>query len=75
MPLPDFEHLPFYDRPDLTPYIVHLTKNTKSFDKHSAFDNLVNILKKGVVWASGKEGFIKGPCGFRTIVNAKIGPS
>lgn len=29
MRLPEFEDLPFYERPDLTPYLVHLTKNTK----------------------------------------------
>lgn len=62
MPLHDFEDLPFYDRPDLTPYLIHLTKNTEMEDEYSAFDNLVNILKTGQIWGSKKEkGFIKGP--------------
>lgn len=25
----DYSELPFRDRPDLTPYLIHLTKNTK----------------------------------------------
>jgi hypothetical protein len=54
--------LPFYERPDLTPYLIHLTKNTKSEDRFSAFDNLVNILRSGRILGSSKEkGFIKGP--------------
>jgi hypothetical protein len=32
MRFPEFEDLPFYERPDLTPYLVHLTKNTKQED-------------------------------------------
>ena len=44
--LPDFEDLPFYERPDPTPYIIHLTKNTKADDNHTAFNNLVSILIK-----------------------------
>ena len=47
MPLPDFEELPFFERLDLTPYLIHLTKNTKAKDDCSAFDNLVNILRTG----------------------------
>lgn len=59
---PDFEDLPFNVRPDLTPYLVHLTKNTKEADDFSAFDNLVHILEKGEIWGSStKKGFIKGP--------------
>ena len=38
MALPEFEDLPFYDRPDLTPYLVHLTKNSKKEDGFSAFE-------------------------------------
>lgn len=26
---PEFEDLPFFERPDLTPFLIHLTKNTK----------------------------------------------
>jgi hypothetical protein len=59
---PDFEDLPFFERPDLTPYLVHLTKNTKAADDYSAFNNLVNILKTGEIWGSDtKIGFVKGP--------------
>lgn len=54
--------LPYYERPDLSPYLIHLTKNTKASDKFSAFDNLVNILRTGEIWGSDKRtGFIKGP--------------
>jgi len=46
----------------LSPYIVHLTKNTKTSDDFSAFDNLVSILQFGEIWGSNKsKGFIKGP--------------
>lgn len=59
--MPEFENLPFNERPDLSPYLVHLTKNTKDEDEYSAFDNLVNILQTGRVWGSApKKGFIKG---------------
>src|SRR5437773_8569908 len=62
MRLPEFEDLPFYERPDLTPYLVHLTKNTKQEDHFSAFENLVNILQEGKVRGSkSNKGFIKGP--------------
>lgn len=61
MPLPEFEDLPFYERPDLTPYLVHLTKNAKQDDGFSAFENLVNILQEGKIRASQtSKGFIKG---------------
>ncbi|MGI0015938.1 MAG: hypothetical protein ACREBU_21165 [Nitrososphaera sp.] len=56
---PKFEDLPFYERPDLTPYLIHLTKNTEAEDEYSAFDNLVNILQTGKIWAT--KTFIKGP--------------
>lgn len=58
----EFENLPFDVRPDLSPFLVHLTKNTKKEDEFSAFDNLVNVLKLGRIWGSDtKNGFIKGP--------------
>ncbi len=60
--MPDFEELPFDIRPDLSPYLIHLTKNTIKEDEFSAFDNLVSILKTGLIWGSDKKkGFIKGP--------------
>ena len=59
---PSFEELPFNSRPDLSPYVIHLTKNTQTADEFSAYDNLVNILKDGEVWGSDKKkGFIRGP--------------
>ncbi|MEO4002113.1 hypothetical protein [Mesorhizobium sp. CAU 1732] len=62
MPLPAFDELPFNARPDLTPYLLHLTKNTDSEDKFSGYDNLVSILRTGEIWgSSSKRGFIKGP--------------
>jgi hypothetical protein len=58
------DHLPYVERPDLSPFLIHLTKNTKTDDDFSAFDNLVNILKTGEIWASDKKkGFIKGTNG------------
>jgi hypothetical protein len=40
--------LPFVERPDLTPYLIHLTKNWK----RTAFLNLVSILKDGKIHGS-----------------------
>jgi hypothetical protein len=54
----EFRDLPFDERPDLTPFLIHLTRRTKT---QSGFDNLVNILRSGVIKGSGQEGFIKGP--------------
>jgi hypothetical protein len=60
--MPEYEDLPFDVRPDLSPYIIHLTKNTTREDQYSAFDNLISILQCGEIWGSGKRsGFIKGP--------------
>jgi hypothetical protein len=58
----EFEDLPFDERPDLTPYLIHLTKRTKNQDGcYDAFENLVNILKTGEIWGSTSgSGFIKG---------------
>ncbi|MDI3812019.1 hypothetical protein QK414_29270 [Pseudomonas aeruginosa] len=62
MAVKESNNLPFLERPDLSPFIIHLTKNTKADDGYSAFDNLVSILKTGKIWGSNKEkGFIKGP--------------
>ncbi len=58
----EFDDLPFDIRPDLSPFLVHLTKNTKEEDGYTAFDNLVSILQSGEIWGSDqKKGFIKGP--------------
>ncbi len=62
MALPTFDELPFNSRPDLTPYLIHLNKNTEAKDEYSAYENLVNILKGGEIWGSSrKRGFIRGP--------------
>lgn len=62
MPLPSFDDLPFNKRPDLTPYLLHLTKNSRAEDDLSAFENLVSILRTGRVFGSDtKKGFIQGP--------------
>jgi len=61
MPLPTFDELPFNARPDLTPYLIHLTKNSESKNDRSAYDNLVKILETGTIKGSKpNEGMIKG---------------
>lgn len=55
-----FEDLPFHARPDLTPFLVHLTRNTDDVDGFSALDNLESILRTGRVSGSGRAGFVKG---------------
>ena len=55
-----YYELPFRDRPDLTPYLIHLTKNTIEDDEYSAYDNLLHILRDGEIWGSDNSGFIKG---------------
>jgi len=53
--------LPFFERPDLSPFLVHLTRNTVKTDGFTAFENLVNILADGEIRGSTtKTGFIKG---------------
>lgn len=42
----DFEELPFKVRPDLTPYLIHLTK---AHGGRSAIENLARILRTGVI--------------------------
>jgi len=60
--MPTFTELPFNARPDLTPYLLHLTKNTKQEDEYSALNNLESILTTGEIWGSDTDkGFIKGP--------------
>ncbi len=62
MIMPTFQELPFNSRPDLTPYLLHMTKNTKADDEYSAYDNLVSILQVGRIWGSdSRKGFIRGP--------------
>lgn len=55
-------NLPFFERPDLSPFLVHLTKNTDREDGFTAYDNLVSILRGGQICGSNtKKGFVKGP--------------
>lgn len=61
MSYPNFDDLPFNARPDLSPYLIHLTKNTAGKDGNSALDNLISILKSGEIRGSTSKGFIKGP--------------
>jgi hypothetical protein len=62
MALPTLNQLPFNKRPDLTPYLLHLTKNTNKEDEYSAYDNLVSILMTGRInGSSSTKGFIRGP--------------
>ena len=53
-----FDELPFDTRPDLTPYLIHLTK---TLDNNSAFNNLVSILKEGKIRGSSADGYIRSP--------------
>jgi hypothetical protein len=62
MTMAEYENLPFDVRPDLSPYITHLTKNTQKEDDYSAFENLISILQGGEIFGSSTtKGFIKGP--------------
>lgn len=69
MPLPAFDELPFNARPDLTPYLLHLTKNTEPEDDLSAYDNLVSILKTGEIRGSSS----RNPMGARALYMHKDG--
>ncbi len=60
--MPKFDELPFKDRPDLSPFLIHFTKNSESDNGLTAFDNLCLILETGKVRGSGSsKGFVKGP--------------
>ena len=60
--MPRFDELPFRDRPDLSPYLFHFTKNSENDDEFTAFGNLCHILKSGEIWGSdSSKGFVKGP--------------
>jgi hypothetical protein len=49
------KELPYYERPDLTPYLIHLTKGS---DSQSALKNLVSIIRSGVI--EGTDSFVTG---------------
>ncbi|TKB75025.1 MAG: hypothetical protein E8D46_03790 [Nitrospira sp.] len=55
MPQIDDYDLPNNERPDLTPYLIHLTKGN---DKHTGFEILQRILRGGVI--TGTDSYIKG---------------
>jgi len=46
MPGVKFKQLPFKIRPDLTPYLIHLTRETPD-DGYSGLGNLSSILRTG----------------------------
>jgi hypothetical protein len=48
------KELPYYERPDLTPYLIHLTKKLA---KRTALENLISILQDGVIKRT--DSFIK----------------
>ena len=48
------KELPYYERPDLTPYLIHLTKKLA---RRTALENLISILQDGVI--EGTDNFIK----------------
>lgn len=53
------EHAVAYsERPDLSPFLVHLTRRS---ERRSAYQNLLNILKTGRILGSDHSGFIRGP--------------
>lgn len=54
----DTNDLPFFERPDLSPFLVHLTRRTP--DGKSAMQNLISILKDGYLKGSDARGYIKG---------------
>lgn len=56
MPGVDFEEFGFSVRPDLTPFLVHLTKGNAS---RSAMENLISILREGEI--RGTQTFVRGP--------------
>ncbi len=53
----DYRKLPFWTRPDLTPYLIHLTRTRGG---RSGFENLIKILRTGTMRGSTRTGFIKG---------------
>ncbi len=55
---PQWPELPFDERPDLTPFLIHLTRSTEKVWV-TAFDNLLRILQTGKIKGSHK-GFIQG---------------
>ncbi|NPD22042.1 hypothetical protein [Corallococcus exiguus] len=67
-------NLPFVERPDLSPFLVHLTKNTKGANGRSAFDNLVSILTSGEIKGSDtRKGFVKGPNRAACLMDVPLG--
>lgn len=58
--MPKFIEYPYYVRPDLSPYLIHLTKSDPESGL-SARDRLLKILREGVIRASDpRSGHIKG---------------
>lgn len=55
MPNIDDHDLPNNERPDLTPYLIHLTKGNKN---HSGLENLESILRTGTIM--GTDSYVQG---------------
>lgn len=61
MAISESNNLPFFERPDLSPFLVHLTRNSVKSDGYTAYQNLLSILGTGEIFGSTTEsGFIKG---------------
>jgi len=57
----EWDELPFRVRPDLTPYLIHLTRGTENEDGFTALDNLLSILEDGEITGSEpSKAYIKG---------------
>ncbi|MDH1660033.1 hypothetical protein N5E02_01200 [Stenotrophomonas sp. GD03777] len=66
--------LPFFERPDLSPFLVHLTRNTVKTDKFTAYENLVSILGTGEIFGSTtKSGYIKGGSSAACFMDVPLG--
>lgn len=71
--MPTFDDLPFRSRPDLSPYLVHLTRRSA---KRSAYENLKLILRGGKIRGSTNaagRGFIKGSSPATCFMDIPIG--
>lgn len=68
------KHPPFFERPDLSPYLVHLTRNTVKADEFTAYKNLVSILGQGRINGSTTDsGYIKGATSAACFMDVPLG--
>ena len=71
--MPSFDDLPFRSRPDLSPYLIHLTRHSA---QASALENLKRILRDGTIRGSKNRdgrGFIKGTSSATCFMDIPIG--